>query len=302
MKILSKLIAVAALSLSSQVLAGDLSAKTNAYIECYNGISSRAIDSMNRYRSWVKDMKKGPTGKERVVYGLYTLHDHIIDACKKNVPAAVAAEPKQPELDKAAEAYLKATLALNEKIVEADRYYDRENYKDDKFEKGKKMHQPLVKAMEDFMAAHEALNKQLEAQNDKAMKAQLAELEKAGKNVDYWILSTAIEAKAAVNVLSEETFDVEKAKKLISAYEDSADKLTDALKADESAKMRYLSLPMRLEEYRKALKERMRRVRDKTPYSTGEKMNLNPSSGWMVKGSPYKVMDYYNKMVQDINR
>ncbi len=303
MSTLSKLISVALLSLSAQAMADDLSAKTNAYIECYNGISGRAIDSINRYSSWVKDMKKGPTGKEKVVYGLYGLHEHIVENCKKNVPAAIAAEPKQAELDKAADNYLKATLALNEKIIEAEKYYERENYKDDNFEKGKKMHQPLVQAMDAFMAADDELSKQLEEQNSKAMKVQLAEIEKTvGKKFDYWLLSTVIEAKAAVEVLSQDTFDVEKAKKLISAYEDSADNLIDQLKADESAKMKYLSLPMQIDEYRKALKERMRRVRDKTPYSTGEKMNLNPSSGWMVSGSPYKVNDYYNKLIDTVNR
>ncbi len=303
MNVLSKIITVALLSLSTQAIADDLSVKTNAYIECYNGISGRAISSINRYSSWVKDMKKGPTGKERVVYGLYGLHDHIIENCKKNVPTAIAAEPKQAELDKAADNYLKAMLALNEKIIEAERYYSRENYKDDNFEKGKKMHKPLVQAMEAFMAANDELGKQLEEQNSRAMKAQLVEIEKtAGKKVEYWLLSTVIEAKAAVEVLSQETFDVEKAKKLISDYENSADNLIDQLKTNQSAKMHYLSLPMDLDNYRKALKERMRRVRDNTPYSTGDKMNLNPSTGWMVSGSPYKVTDYYNKLINTVNR
>ncbi|MDP8099206.1 YiiG family protein [Pasteurella atlantica] len=304
MKTLFKTIVIATVAMSSQAFSQDLSVKTNAYIKCYNGISGRAIDSINRYESWVKDMKKGPTGKERIVYGLYTLHDHVIKDCKENIPVAVAVEPKQEELDQAADNYLKATLTLNEKINEANRYYDRENYKDDNFAKGKEMHKPLSVAMENFLKAHDELSKQLEEVNNNAMKAQLVEIEKNdGKKFNYWMLSTMIEAKPAVNLLSKEQFDVEKAKSLISAYENSADKLIEQIKSDTSVEMaRYATLPMTIDNYRKALKERMRRVRDKKPYSTGEKMQLNPSSGWMVNGSPYKVMDTYNKLIEAVNR
>lgn len=283
---------------------GDLSAKMNAYIGCYNGVSERAYDSIDRYSSWVEDMEKGPTGQEKLVYGLYSLHDHAIKRCKKDVTAAMAAEPKDAALDKAAGDYLKAALALNEKINEADRYYSRENYKDDDFAKGKAMHGPLAAAMEQFIEANNAMDKALSAKNDEAIRQQLAEVEKTqGKGFNYWMLSTMINAKAGVEVLSEDEFDVEEAKKLVAAYEESADKLIDVIKGDDSMDMvKYSTFPMTLDNYRSALKERLRRVRDKTPYSTGEKMNLNPSSGWMVKGSPYKVFDMYNKLVGAANR
>ncbi|MBS9777826.1 MAG: YiiG family protein [Gammaproteobacteria bacterium] len=300
---LTAVIATAITIMATPSIAQDISAKSNAYIQCYNGISGRAIDSINRYNSWVKDPKAGPTGKERVVYGLYTLNDSAVKNCKENVTAAIAAEPKAEALDKAAEEYLKATIALDEKIIEADRYYSRENYKDDDFAKGKEMHKPLVAAMDAFIKANDALGKALDDQSSNAMGTQLAEIEKAeGKSFNYWMLFTMIESKSAVELMSQEKFDVEKAKKLIASYEEGADKLIDGLKADESLNMKYLSLPMRLDDFRVALKERMRRVRDNTPYSTGEKMNLNPGSGWMVKGSPYKVTDMYNKVIQEVNR
>jgi hypothetical protein len=56
------------------------------------------------------------------------------------------------------------------------------------------------------------------------------------------------------------------------------------------------------EEYRVAAKERMRRVRDKEPYSQGEKMHLTPDAGWMVKGSPYKLLRAYNDLISAANR
>lgn len=289
---------------SSQPSPQAIQAKMNAYIGCYNSVSGRAFDSIDRYSSWVKDMEQGPTGQETLVYGLYSLHDHAIKDCKENVTAAIAAKPKDAALDNAAQAYLNATLALNEKISEAEPYYSRENYKDDDFAKGKAMHKPLADAMEAFAEANSVLGQALEAKNDEMMLVQLADVEKAeGKNFNYWMLSTMIHAKSAVNVLSEDEFDVENAKKRIAAYEESADKLTAAIKSDDSMEMvKYSTFPMTLDNYRLALKERMRRVRDNTPYSTGEKMNLNPSSGWMVKGSPYKVSHTYNKLIEAANR
>src|SRR5689334_359082 len=51
-----------------------LGAKLQGYVECINGVTDRALDSRRRYYDWLKDPKVGPTGKERNVYGLYTLN------------------------------------------------------------------------------------------------------------------------------------------------------------------------------------------------------------------------------------
>jgi Protein of unknown function (DUF3829) len=49
-------------------------------------------------------------------------------------------------------------------------------------------------------------------------------------------------------------------------------------------------------------KQLMRRIRDKVPYSTGEKMNLSGSgSGWMVEGSPPRLLRDYNQLVDSYN-
>ena len=47
----------------------------------------------------------------------------------------------------------------------------------------------------------------------------------------------------------------------------------------------------------------MRRIRDHVPYSTGDKMMLgNAGSGWMVEGSPPRLMRDYNQLVDAYNR
>ncbi|MGZ5829971.1 MAG: DUF3829 domain-containing protein, partial [Xanthobacteraceae bacterium] len=49
-------------------------------------------------------------------------------------------------------------------------------------------------------------------------------------------------------------------------------------------------------------KQLMRRIRDKTPYSQGDKMMLDAGSGWMVDGSPPRLLRDYNQLVESYNR
>jgi len=50
-------------------------------------------------------------------------------------------------------------------------------------------------------------------------------------------------------------------------------------------------------------KQLMRRIRDKVPYSSGDKMMLsNAGSGWMVEGSPPRLLRDYNQLVESYNR
>ena len=53
----------------------------NAYVGCVNRLSARAYDSRKRYFSWAA--QSGPTGHERIIYGLYTIYD--TSGLRKNV-------------------------------------------------------------------------------------------------------------------------------------------------------------------------------------------------------------------------
>ncbi len=78
--------------------------KLNAYVGCINRLSARSYDSRARYFSWAG--KSGPTGKERIIYGTYTIYD--TSDCKKNVEKANALEPRDAALEAAATAYAEA--------------------------------------------------------------------------------------------------------------------------------------------------------------------------------------------------
>ena len=49
-------------------------------------------------------------------------------------------------------------------------------------------------------------------------------------------------------------------------------------------------------------KQLMRRIRDKVPYSSGDRMMLNAGSGWMVEGSPPRLLRDYNQLIEAYNR
>jgi len=64
--------------------------KINAYVGCINRLSERSYESRARYFSWVG--KNGPTGRERIIYGTYTIYD--TSDCRKDVEKANALEPR----------------------------------------------------------------------------------------------------------------------------------------------------------------------------------------------------------------
>src|SRR3954454_6731744 len=136
--------------------------KLNAYIGCINRLSSRSYDSRARYFSWAA--RSGPTGKERIIYGTYTIYD--TSDCRKNVEKANGLEPRDLGLEAAASAYAEAVSKLEPLLKEADDYYQQENYKDDKMAKGKALHPPLVAAWNAFEAADDALRNDVEIIND----------------------------------------------------------------------------------------------------------------------------------------
>ena len=72
-------------------------AKMNAYVALLNR-SLRAVQSLDRYKSWV-NMKTGPTGRESIVYGLYQVYDTTKEA--ESAAAALTRQPLLPELDAA---------------------------------------------------------------------------------------------------------------------------------------------------------------------------------------------------------
>lgn len=276
-----------------------LTPKLNAYVGCINRLSERSFQSRERYFSWV-NKDKGPTGKERIIYGTYTIYE--TSDCKAGVEKANALEPHDADLEAAASAYAAAVGALEPLLKEADDYYTQENYKDDKMNKGKELHPRLVAAWNAFAAADAKLRTGIETIQDKMDAENLAEIEKAeGRKDKYHVQALMIRAKRLVRIETGEKPDTAKVTEALTSYEDitKAAEAYSAANKDTAIGSGFIN---DAKSFLTSAKQLMRRLRDKVPYSTGDKMMLQGGGGWMVEGSPPRLLRDYNQLVESYNR
>jgi hypothetical protein len=274
-----------------------LTEKLNAYVGCINRLSSRSYDSRQRYFSWVS--KNGPTGKERIIYGLYTIYD--TSDCRKAVEKANALEPRDAELEAAAAAYAAAVGRLEPLLQAADDYYKQENYKDDRMAKGRALHPRLIAAWDEFARADQALRGGVEAINDRRSAERLAAIEAAeGRKARYHVEALMMNAKRAKRALDAAKPDLAAVTAALTDVEASVTALEQAARQD-GAKIDSFFVS-NAKSFLTSAKQLMRRIRDKVPYSRGDKMMLSGGGGWMVEGSPPRVTRDYNQLVDAYNR
>lgn len=172
--------------------------KLNAYVELLNR-TLRASESLARYGSWV-DMKKGPTGRERIIYGLYSLYDVRTEAAKAE--AAISAAPPMPELDAEMTRYIAAYRDLAPTITTASAYYERQDYKVDAMAEGKMLHAKLAVAGPAFQAARDRVDALFSREKAKNDAAELARIEKQeGRKARWQVTNVMIQARQVVDRL-----------------------------------------------------------------------------------------------------
>lgn len=280
--------------------APSLTAKLQPYIQCVNRLSERAMQSQERYLSWAKP--SGPTGRERIIYGTYTIYDTA--DCRKGVEAAAALAPQNAELEKAGAAYAEAAGALEPLLKEADDYYDQGDYKDDKMAKGKALHPRLMAAWKAFREADKGLRDVAQKLNDQAQRDELAALEqREGRKTRYLVMDVMLKAKdlSRVETGDPKSLDVPKVTEALGAYESAVVALEkySTEHPDEKAGSVFLGSA---KTFLTSAKKLMRRARDKVPYSQGDRMMLSsPGGGWMVEGSPQRLNRDFNQLVDRYN-
>jgi len=274
-----------------------LTEKINAYVGCINRLSERSYDSRKRYFSWAA--QSGPTGKERIIYGTYTIYDTT--DCKKNVEKANALEPRDASLESAASAYAEAVSKLEPLLKEADDYYSQEDYKDDRMAKGKALHPRLVAAWDAFATADRALRNGIEVIDDKRSGERLAAIEQSeGRKARYHVEALMIHAKRVLRTQDTAKPDLAAITQALNEYE-SIVKATEQLSgADGDAKIGSMFIGS-AKSFLTTAKQLMRRIRDKVPYSTGDRMMLSGGGGWMVEGSPPRLLRDYNQLIESYN-
>jgi hypothetical protein len=275
-----------------------LTEKLNAYVGCINRLSERSYQSRERYFSWAA--RTGPTGKENIISGTYTIYD--TSDCRKNVEKANALEPRDADIETAASAYAEAVSKLEPLLKEADDYYDQQNYKDDKMAKGKALHPRLVAAWDAFASADQKLRSGVDAVNDRRALERLAEIEqKEGRKARYQVEALMIQAKRVLRAEDSAKPDLAAITQALNDYEEAVKAAEQFSGGSGDARIGSMFIGS-AKSFLTTAKQLMRRVRDKTPYSQGDRMMLSGGGGWMVEGSPPRLLRDYNQLVDSYNR
>ena len=167
-------------------------AKFNAYVKFMNG-TLRVGDSLDRYESWV-NMRTGPTGRERVNYGLYGVNDTRTE--RAAATAALTSAPLLPELDDAMRAYIAADDAIAPILDEAAGYYGRADYRTDHMAGGKALHGRIVAAAGPFLAARAQLEAVMRTQKLQFDMIRLATIEQhEGRDALWHVTNVMMGAK-----------------------------------------------------------------------------------------------------------
>jgi hypothetical protein len=172
--------------------------KSNAYIGLMNR-TLRAVESWNRYKSWV-NVKTGPTGRERIVYGLYSLYD-VRDEIAKAKEAAASA-PALPGVDAAVGRYIDAYNNLAPVIAQAEGYYERKDYMSDKMAEGKALHAKMHPAAETFLVARAEFEREMSTIKADLDARELADIERReGRKARWHVRKVMTAAQKMVDLL-----------------------------------------------------------------------------------------------------
>jgi hypothetical protein len=169
--------------------------------------------------------------------------------------------------------------------------------------KGKALHPRLVAAWNAFESADQKLRSGVDAINDRRALAKLAEIEKSeGKQARYHVEALMIQAKRVLRAEGADKPDVAAITQALNDYESMVKGAEQFTGSGNDAKIGSFFIG-NAKSFLVTAKALMRRIRDKVPYSAGDKMMLgNQGAGWMVEGSPPRLLRDYNQLVDAYNR
>ncbi|MEJ1160215.1 DUF3829 domain-containing protein [Prosthecomicrobium sp. N25] len=175
-------------------------AKSNVAVKLLND-TLRAKESYGRYASWV-DLKKGPTGRERIIYGLYSVSPTSVKDAGARTRKAAGEAPAVPALDQAMLELAAAFESAAPVINEAEGYYERKDYKADGMAGGKALHERLIPAFKALLDARERLDGEHRALKASLDGQELARLERTeGKSMRWHTRRVMILAEKAVDAV-----------------------------------------------------------------------------------------------------
>ncbi len=280
--------------------------KLAGYIDCINDHSNWVTKSRKRYFSWLKSPENGPTGKEEVVYGLYTLQDNR--RCREAVAKAAALPPPDADLEQAAAAFVETLVAAEFVVKEADNYYALENYKDDDMRRGKTMHPQLVAAYAAFEAASGVLYSHVVGLQDAISERHLQRLaQDPAQRAEYLIENLMMRAKQCVDSadgIGEKTFAREPFAIAVDALEQAwreFDEYREANPDHPQTAFRHSTFGSAAFDLLKSTKAARRREAAGFKFDDGEQILIDASAAQLVDGHPVQLIEKYNSFISAAN-
>ena len=170
-------VALASTLIAQGAVAQDVRAaiqKANLYIEVAK-LTERAVDSWDRYASWV-NMKTGPTGKERYIsYGMYEIYD--VGGLLQEARRVADLKSSTPKLDARMKLYIDAYEVVVPVMNRANDYYERKGYRADGMAEGRSLHARMVPLAKAFLTEREAMLQDLRAFVREVEQQELAAIE-----------------------------------------------------------------------------------------------------------------------------
>ncbi len=252
-----------------------LATKLSTLIFCLN---DRAESSRMRYLQWV-DAKKGPTGRERNIYGTYSLS--LPKGCRSVLQNASQVLPALPALDDAAKNYADAMSTLVPLVEKAHNYYELEDYKDDAMSLGKGLHPKLMSGFSLWEEKFEAFLLQLNLSNDVHLSKELGG-ESCGEPAKVLVLARdLVRVASAMNPAKISTLDLTAFSSLLDQYVETVARLHETSRPDSD----FLKHSKGLRRMAEAGQE------------FGRRRKLGTSSGWMTDDSPDRLRKEFGSMV-----
>jgi hypothetical protein len=178
-----------------------LLATYNASVSAVNSVSEPIERNFREYTRQI-DPDRGPTGRERGV-NFHSIEDGNTERALAALKEALSKFPGDELLDRLAKQYSAAAETLYPVSREAHAYYDRENWRDDTFAKGKHMHPELRAAYHEFLKRSDALRKEVHRIGDEQQTKELEQLAAKGLELRHGVLASLRQARAVAQEWSE---------------------------------------------------------------------------------------------------
>ncbi len=202
------------LSQPKYLSAGDeaLTAKLQPFVECINNVDANLQKAVGEYRRFFEQEQEELAGtRNRLAFRhgftgfklqVYETGNKFSKDCLKSLGEGVAMSPADPALDGAGKTFAATLEKLLPVMNTATAYYSQEDYKDDKFKKGKELDAQLTPLFERLFAASGTMREIVRADQEKLHEHELAAMEKqTGKTFEWYTLNGMFQARRAVDAI-----------------------------------------------------------------------------------------------------